>query len=88
MESGNFFYDATKAPPGDCKIQQYLCVVTLFTVIKTEKNAFNPLHPNISKHILHTVLYTFPKVLTRRIGQQSMASFVGDHFLYFRDLNL
>ena len=28
---------------------------------------FNPLHPNISMHILHTVLYTFPKVLTRRI---------------------
>ena len=26
-----------------------------------------PLHPNISIHILHTVLYTFPKVLTRRI---------------------
>ena len=26
----------------------------------------NPLHPNISLHILHTVLYTFPKVLTRR----------------------
>ena len=27
----------------------------------------NPLHPNISMHILHTVLYTFPVVLTRRI---------------------
>ena len=27
----------------------------------------NPLHPNISIHNLHTVLYTFPKVLTRRI---------------------
>ena len=26
-----------------------------------------PLHPNISIHILHTVLYTFPKVLMRRI---------------------
>ena len=25
------------------------------------------LYPNISMHILHTVLYTFPKVLTRRI---------------------
>ena len=25
------------------------------------------LHPDISMHILHTVLYTFPKVLTRRI---------------------
>ena len=28
---------------------------------------FNPLHPNISMHILHTFIYTFPKVLTRRI---------------------
>ena len=28
---------------------------------------FTPLHPNISIHILHTVLYTFPKMLTRRI---------------------
>ena len=27
----------------------------------------NPLHPNISMHILHTVLYTFPKRLARRI---------------------
>ena len=27
----------------------------------------NPLHPNISVDILHTVLCTFPKVLTRRI---------------------
>ena len=27
----------------------------------------NPLHPKISMHILHTVLYTFPLVLTRRI---------------------
>ena len=27
----------------------------------------NPLCPNISINILHAVLYTFPKVLTRRI---------------------
>ena len=27
---------------------------------------FNPLHPNISMHILHTFIYTFTKVLTRR----------------------
>ena len=26
-----------------------------------------PLHPTTSLHILHTDLYTFPKVLTRRI---------------------
>ena len=30
-------------------------------------NGLTPLHPNISIHILHTVLYTLPKVLTRRI---------------------
>ena len=29
--------------------------------------AFNLLYPNISMHVLHTVLYTFPEVLTRRI---------------------
>ena len=28
---------------------------------------FTPSHPNISMHILHTVLYTFAKELTRRI---------------------
>ena len=30
-------------------------------------DVFNPLHPNIRMHILHTVLYTFPDVLARRI---------------------
>ena len=29
--------------------------------------ANNPLHPDISIHFVPTVLYTFPKVLTRRI---------------------
>ena len=29
--------------------------------------AFIPLHSIISMHILYTVLYTFPKVLTKRI---------------------
>ena len=29
--------------------------------------SFNPLLPNISRHILHTVLNKFPKALTRRI---------------------
>ena len=28
---------------------------------------FKPLHPNISIHILHTVLYTFPKMLKKGI---------------------
>ena len=44
------------------------------------KPILNPLHPNISMHILHTVLYTFPKMLTRRICL-TIKSFliVGDH---------
>ena len=28
---------------------------------------FNPLHPDISMHILHTVIYTFPIEKMRRI---------------------
>ena len=36
----------------------------------------NPLHPNFSMYILHTVLYTFPKVLTRRIWL-TIRSFLG-----------
>ena len=36
---------------------------------------FSPLHPKISMHILHTVLYTFPKVLTRRICSKIKSSF-------------
>ena len=31
------------------------------------KAFFNPLHPEISMHILHSVLHKFPKVLIRRI---------------------
>ena len=42
----------------------------------------NPLHPNISLHILHTVLYTFLKVLTRRFCSTTKNSLVCDHFLY------
>ena len=29
--------------------------------------SFNPFHPNISLHILYTVLCTFPMVFTRKI---------------------
>ena len=47
-----------------------------------------PLHPNISVHILQTVLYTIPKVLTKIIVLQSRVSLVGDHFLHSCDLNV
>ena len=40
----------------------------------------NHLHPNISMHILPTVLSTFLKVLTWRICEQSRASLIVDHF--------
>ena len=44
------------------------------------KPKIKPLHPNISMHILYTVLYTNPKVLTRRICL-TIKSFliIGDH---------
>ena len=47
------------------------------------KPKLNPLHPDISMHILHTFLYTNPKVLTRRICL-TIKSFltVGDHLPY------
>ena len=47
----------------------------------------HPLHPNISIQILHTLLYIFLLVLTRRIYLKIKASCVGDHFLYSHDLN-
>ena len=54
----------------------------------TEKNhVLNPLHPNISIPSLHTLLYTFPLALTRRICLAIKASLVGDHSLYSHDLN-
>ena len=34
--------------------------VTVTRPNKTAELQVNPLHPNISLHILHTVLYTFP----------------------------
>ena len=42
---------------------------------------FNPLHPDISIHILYTLLYTFPLVLTRRICFTIKLSQVGHYFL-------
>ena len=44
-------------------------------------------HPNISRDILVTVLYTFLKVLTRRICVAIKSFFrVGDHLLYSFDI--
>ena len=47
-------------------LKNYFVLVRFFPTLELE-GRFNPLRPNIGMHILHTVLYTFPKVLTRRI---------------------
>ena len=47
----------------------------------------NRLHPNSIMHILHTVLYIFPKVLTRRIWL-SINKPSNNLFLHPRDLNV
>ena len=64
-------------------------------VYKSEEgkmSKINPLHSNISIHILHTILYTFPKVLKREklFNNQELPLLmvVGDHFLYFPDRNV
>ena len=49
------------------------------------KTIVNPSHPNISMHILHTVLLIFPMVLTRRIFSTSADSLV---FYYSDDRNV
>ena len=47
------------------------------------KPILNPLHPNISMHILNTVNYTNPEVLTGRIWSRIKSFFiVGDHLTY------
>ena len=48
----------------------------------------NPLQPNISMYILHTVLFTSPKVLTRRICLTIKSFFFGDHSPYSHNLNV
>ena len=49
--------------------------------------SINPLYLNISILILHTVLLTFPLLLTRRIHLTIKAYEVGDYFLYSQDVN-
>ena len=70
-------------------IQHVICKwrVMLMTKSTYKTELFNSLHLNISMHILHTVLYTFPLVLVRRI-EQSRVSLVNDHFLDSHELNV
>ena len=55
---------------------------------KKENVNLNLLTLYISMHILHTVLCTFTKLLSRRICLQSRASLAGDLFLYSYDINV
>ena len=48
-------------------IQAVLYIYIYIYIYNPLHDVFNPLHPNIRMHILHTVLYTFPNVLARRI---------------------
>ena len=56
----------------NCKVlRPKLIVVPYYLRHSTESELKSgcdcPLHPSVNMHILHTVLYTFLKVLTRRI---------------------
>ena len=42
-------------------------VIILYIFKEASRHTFNHSYPNISMHILHTVLYMFPNFLTRRI---------------------
>ena len=52
------------------------------------KHIINPIHPNISMHILHTSLSAFLKVLVRRICLTIENSLVCDRFVYSHDLKV
>ena len=57
-------------------------------LLKNFSSGLDPLHANISMHILLTVLYVSPKVLTKRICLKIKSFLFGDHFLYSRDPNV
>ena len=49
-----------------------------FSLIEDVENCFNPLHPNISIHILYTLFHTFPLVQAKEssLFNQSILGFV------------
>ena len=51
----------------------------------SSRTDINPLHHKINMHNLHTVFFTFPYLLTKRISLPIGKSLVGDHFLYSHD---
>ena len=61
---------------------------TLTSDVDFSVKTINSWHPNVSTHILHTALYTFSRVLTRRTCFTPRVFSVGDNFLYSFDLNV
>ena len=51
------------------------------TLTDAVRPRINPFHTVISMHILHTVLFTFPKLLQVEFVWQSRVSLIGVHFL-------
>lgn len=51
------------------KVMEYNLPVGATCIISKKNCVLNPLHHNISLPVLHTVLYTLPMMLTRRICQ-------------------
>ena len=64
-----------------------MCKVKSVQELTTQFQELNPLHLNIM-HILHTVLYTFPRFQQGEFVKPSRALLVAYHFLYSHDLNL
>ena len=82
-----FTFLVSKAINNNCT-NTWQNVISLFCIYdQMAPRVIRPLHPNISIQILHTLLYIFLLVLTRRIYLKIKASCVGDHFLYSHDLN-
>ena len=48
-------------------VEKFVDTPRYLVALKWHYCCISPLHPNISMHILHTVLHTFTEVLTRRI---------------------
>ena len=63
-----------------------LLLHTFVLSLKKVWRDFQPLHPNISIHILLIIPYTFLLELTLRNHLTIKVSYVGGHFLYFHDL--
>ena len=58
------------------------------TLTDAVRPRINPFHIDIGMHILHTVLFTFPKLLQVEFVWQSRVSLIGAHFLCISDLNM